>query len=153
MIKYFKKEADGSISFGESYPGNPVMAAMGYQPWTSEEEARGVMTAWNHRVYFIDEAPAKPAEVIQAEFTDAIQKRLDVFAANRGYDGILSACTYATSKIAKFAAEGQAAVELRDATWAAGYALLAEYMAAGTIPAWREVEARLPALQWPEDEA
>lgn len=87
---------------------------------------------------------------IMAEFTSAIQTRLDAFAATRGYDGILSACTYATSTVPKCTAEGQCAVNARDTTWAACYAMLAE-VEAGTrpMPTLAEVIAAMPELVWP----
>lgn len=89
------------------------------------------------------------AETITA-YTAAIQKRLDDFARTRSYDGILSAATYATSTVPKLAAEGQYAVEARDATWAKGYEILAAVEAGQrTAPALDELAAELPALAWP----
>ena len=93
--------------------------------------------------------PPTVAEII-ATYTAAIQTRLDDFARTRNYDGILSAATYATSAVAKFKAEGQYAVEARDATWAKGYEILAAVQA-GTRPAptLDELAAELAALVWP----
>lgn len=94
--------------------------------------------------------PPTPEQIIKA-FTDAIQARLDSFARTRNYDGILSAATYATSTVPKFAAEGQYAVQVRDATWAAGYQILADVQA-GNRPMPESPEAifdELPVLQWP----
>ena len=82
---------------------------------------------------------------------DATQQRLDDFARTRNYDGILSLCTYATSTVPKFAAEGQYGVEARDATWAKLYEMLAEVQA-GTRPmptGFADIEPELPVLQWP----
>lgn len=100
-------------------------------------------------------APAVPPtptpEQIIASLTAQIQKRLDDFAKTRNYDGILSACTYATSTVPKFAAEGQYCVQARDATWAAGYALMDEVLA-GTRPvptSISDIESELPELVWP----
>lgn len=105
----------------------------------------------------IDGAPslAEPlpltAEQVQATFVAAIQKRLDDFARTRNYDSILSACTYATSTVPKFAAEGQAAVDLRDQTWAAAYTILDDVLAnRRDMPASiADIEYDLPALEWP----
>lgn len=97
------------------------------------------------------EPQASGPSQLQAMVVQATQQRLDDFARTRNYDGILSACTYATSTVPKFAAEGQYAVQARDATWAALYALLAEVQS-GARPAptsFADVEPLLPALEWP----
>ena len=93
----------------------------------------------------------KSPEQVESHFVAAIQQRLDDFARTRNYDSILSACTYATSTVAKFKTEGQACVNLRDATWAAAYAILA-YVQTGNRPmpsSIEDIEADLPALVWP----
>lgn len=102
----------------------------------------------------IANGPAIRAEILKAEIVFATETQLNAFAAARGYDGILSACTYATSTVPQFAAEGQCCVALRDATWAALYQMLAE-VEAGTrpIPAgFDEIAAELPtaAAVWPD---
>ena len=89
---------------------------------------------------------------LQERVVAATQQRLDDFARTRNYDNILSACTYADSSVPKFATEGQYAVQARDATWAALYALLDEVQA-GTrqVPAsFADVEPMLPPLEWPQ---
>lgn len=86
---------------------------------------------------------------IQAELTDAVQRRLDEFAQTRGYDGIMSACTYATSTVERFRREGERAVTLRDNTWAACYTLLDAVLAGERpVPTLEEVLAELPPLTW-----
>lgn len=93
---------------------------------------------------------APDAATVIAGYVAAIQKRLDDFAHTRNYDGILSAATYATSTAPKFAAEGQYAVEARDATWAKGYEILAAVEAGQrSAPTLDELAAELPALAWP----
>lgn len=96
-------------------------------------------------------SPPTQEEVIKV-FTDAIQARLDDFARTRNYDSILSACTYATSAVPKFAAEGQYCVAARDATWAAAYQILADIQAGKRpIPAQpSDIFDNLPVLEWPE---
>lgn len=95
--------------------------------------------------------PAPTAEQIIAGYTTEVQARLDAFAKTRGYDGILSACTYATSTVPKFKAEGQYCVDARDATWAKCYEIMAAVQSgARAMPAtFHEIEAELPALAWP----
>ena len=85
------------------------------------------------------------------DITNQTQQRLDSFAKTRGYDGILSLCTYATSTNSKFQAEGQYGVTARDATWAQLYQIMAE-VEAGTRPmpsGYADIEGDLPALVWP----
>ena len=90
------------------------------------------------------------SEKIIAQYTAAVQKHLDDFARTRGYDGILSACTYATSTNPRFAAEGQYAVEARDATWTKFYEVLAAVEAGSRpMPTMEELIAELPVLEWP----
>lgn len=95
-------------------------------------------------------APPSPDE-LQTIIVLSVQQRLDTFAQTRKYDNILSAATYAGSTIPQFALEGSYAVQIRDATWAKLYQMLAE-VEAGTRPipaAYDEIETELPALEWP----
>lgn len=90
--------------------------------------------------------------VLLPQMKAGAQLRLDRFARTRQYDGILSAASYATSTVPKFAAEGQYAVEIRDATWARLYELWDE-VKAGTRPVPRsfaDIEDELPPLAWPD---
>lgn len=92
-----------------------------------------------------------PVEQIIASVQDAVQMRLDDFARTRHYDGILSAATYATSLVPKFAAEGQYAVQARDASWAACYQIMADVQQGlRPMPTIEQVLAELPALEWPQ---
>lgn len=88
---------------------------------------------------------------LQSTIVAATQKRLDDFAATRNYDGILSACTYTTSSIPQFAAEGQYCVSARDLTWSTLYTIMAEVQA-GTRPmptSFADIEPALAVLAWP----
>ena len=94
---------------------------------------------------------AAAAQALQAAIVAATQAHLDAFAQTRNYDGILSACTYASSAIPQFAVDGQAAVNARDATWAALYQIMGEVQT-GTRPVptgFADIEADLPTLVWP----
>lgn len=94
--------------------------------------------------------PPPTIEQIVAQYTAAVQKHLDVFARTRNYDGIVSAATYATSTAPKFKAEGQYAVEARDATWVKCYEVLAAVESGSRpMPTLDELLAELPVLTWP----
>lgn len=90
-----------------------------------------------------------PVEQLVVAVTQAVQQRLDNFARTRAYDGILSACTYATSAVPKFAMEGQYAVQVRDTTWAVCYQIMADaQQGQRPIPTIEQVLAELPVLEW-----
>ncbi len=95
--------------------------------------------------------PVPPTtEEIIASYTMEVQRRLDTFARTRNYDGILSACTYVTSSVPKFAAEGQYCVQARDATWNACYTILSDVQAGNRpMPTLNEIMLELPVLAWP----
>lgn len=92
---------------------------------------------------------ANTEESITNNLTAAIQKYMDNVAKEKSYDGILSACTYATSTNPTFAAEGQACVAWRDAVWAYCYQVMADVQAgARAIPTKEELIAELPTKPW-----
>jgi len=92
---------------------------------------------------------ALKAERVKA-YTEAVQAHLDSTAQDKGYDSIISLCTYATSTNAKFAAEGQAGVEWRDSIWTASYAILNDVESgARSEPTVDALIAELPQLNWP----
>lgn len=134
------------------YYKNPIGEVFAYETEADRQQYGApelvAMTAAELEVHL---NPPLTPEQVQSAFTAAIQQRLDAFAQTRGYDGILSACTYATSTVPKFQAEGQACVDARDATWSAGYAILAAVQAGERpMPTMAEVMAELPALEWPQ---
>lgn len=106
-----------------------------------------------NRVYAVEDIPFEELVAkVTAEITEAAQKRLDDFAKTRNYDGILSACTYATSSVPKFLLEGQYCVDARDNTWATLYTIMSEVQSGvRSMPSsYTDIEADLPVLTWPE---
>lgn len=79
-----------------------------------------------------------------------VQNKLDAFAKTRGYESILSACTYATSSIDSFRIEGQRCIVLRDGMWAKAFQILNDCFS-GARPIYESiepVEAEFPRLSW-----
>jgi hypothetical protein len=99
----------------------------------------------------IEARQAEAAKPTVPDYVTAVQSMLDLKAAERRYDNILSACTYATSTQPKFQAEGQACVAWRDAVWSKCYELM-EQVDSGALaqPTVDELLAMLPAMEWPE---
>jgi hypothetical protein len=153
-----------------SFPNNPtdemlasynvfpvVGTSPNYDPATQVAEPNGCAfngarweTSWTVRDKTAEEI-VEDQQRIQDQIVQATQQRLDEFAQTKNYDGILSACTYATSPTAIFAAEGQYCVNQRDATWAKLYQILTEVQL-GLRPmptGYADIEAELPVLTWP----
>lgn len=95
--------------------------------------------------------PVVPTEAeTVAIYTAKVQARLDDFAKTRNYDSMLSACTYATSTVPRFAQEAAYCVDMRDATWSTCYGIVAAVKAGNRpMPTWAQIESELPALSWP----
>lgn len=164
------RELFPNTSFAPSGPDSEFMDANGCLPvsvWKSHDRATQKLVpvapyVEDGQVFTVavhdktaEEIAAEKAEKLaslQADIVRQTQDRLDAFAQTRGYDGILSACTYATSTVDKFRNEGTYCVEARDATWRKLYEVLAE-VEAGTRPApnsYTDIEPELPPLTWPK---
>ena len=136
----------GHIEFNDGVPNRPLTTA------DYAVEIAPFAALWQAEKDRLEEEANRPPtpEDQLAAFAAAIQAHLDNFARTRNYDGILSAATYATSTVPKFRAEGQYAVEARDAAWAKGYEIMGAVMAGQrAMPTLEEVIDELPALAWP----
>lgn len=148
---YYRLNEDGSI-YDYSYGSEPYADDCLYTDAMAVE-------AWNGSVYIEGTEPEKPREVfereLQVKMTNAVQDALDSFAKTRGYDGIMSACSYSNSTDAQFKLEADYCIVLRDTTWRMGYAILAEVKAGvRPIPSVEELIAELPtgSAKWPDEE-
>lgn len=126
------------------------------QQITSIAQFEAAITAWASANAAAHKPPPPPTpEQIKSQIIDATQLRLDTFARERNYDGILSLCTYATSTNPKFKLEGDYGVTARDDTWAKLYEIMAD-VESGVRPmptTYADIVDELPVLQWPEVES
>jgi len=98
----------------------------------------------------IEQKQLEAEQQLIANVTAAVQNKLDTEARTRNYDGILSACTYATSTNLKFKAEADACVAWRDAVWDKCYDILTDVKNnVIPVPTAEEVIAQLPQIVWP----
>ena len=136
---------------GSNVPEDAVEITIGQHRALLEGQSQGkrIQAGADGTPVLVDPPPPTQEQLI-AGYVAAVQQYLDDFARTRNYDGILSAATYATSTLPKFAAEGQYAVQMRDAVWTQCYALLA-LVEAGTreAPTIEGLIAELPELTWP----
>lgn len=102
-------------------------------------------------INYLNRISQEENEKLKNEIIKKVQERLDIFAKTREYDGILSACSYATSTIEKFSIEGQFCVQLRDNTWKKIYSIFDEIENGDRqMPiSYNEIEEELPIAEWP----
>ena len=128
---------------------------------TIEQEGQEQLI-WTANERFISDSALTPSEV-QAEFfnlfvdspgtqamlTKAVQDYMDATVQARGYDGILSACSYVDTGVEKFDNEGAKCREWRSAVWAKCYEVLDDVLQGNrAIPTAEELLAMLPKLEW-----
>jgi hypothetical protein len=96
-------------------------------------------------VIITNKSPEQIKEITISKLTNAVQSKLDIDAQEKGYDSILSACSYA-GFTNLFQAEGISFLEWRSACWSKCYQVLAEVEAnTRTTPTVEELLAELPA--------
>ena len=151
---FYSKQTSGfydSAINGGNIPADAVeITTEEYQVLLEGQSQGKIISADKNGKPVLKDPPPPTPEQIIAQYDAAVQQRLDDFAKTRNYTNIMSAATYATSTAPKFKAEGQYAVEARDATWAKCYEVLAAVEAGSRpMPTLEELLAELPVLAWP----
>jgi len=97
---------------------------------------------------------SKVSTDVYLAFEDAIkaevQKKLDDFVREKGYDDLRSVCTYTNSSIEVYRTEGIRATELRDLTWYTLYVYFNDVVTGvRDLPvSWNDIAQNLPELTW-----
>ena len=127
--------------------GRPCYKGIANAVWDAPPVAEGKTAYITFNGWELRDNPT-PAE-IQAELTKAVQAYMDAKVQERGYDGILSACSYVNTGIERFDNEGAACRAWRSAVWNKCYAMLAEVQAGPrAVPTVEELISELPKLEW-----
>ena len=94
-------------------------------------------------------SPIPSQEEILSLLIKGVQDYLDSTSRQRGYDGIVSLCSYKGSTDAIFDKEGTAGVAWRDLVWRTCYTIRDEVLAGTrTIPTIEELISELPEFTW-----
>ena len=138
-----------------------ILIAQGARELTQEEIESAGMKGYEHLVCPLNTVvddnghvtftppPPPTAEELQYNFSQVIQSRLDALAQSRGYDNIVSVCSYKDSPNPKFKAEADRAILLRDTTWTKCYEILNDVVdGKREIPTLDEILSELPELTW-----
>lgn len=129
-----------------------VQAEQDGQAYTRFEASETFLADTNLTLAQVDEnftALFLEADKVTAQFTEIVQSWLDKTVQQRGYDSIHTACTYANSTDATFAAEGAACVAWRDKVWRHCYDVLNSVLAGErAVPTEEELIRELPTLEW-----
>lgn len=96
---------------------------------------------------FVENTPNQ--EEIKQYLINGVQNYMDKKAQEKGYDGILSACSYINSKNSRFDTEGEKARVWRSEVWEFCYAYLDDVLAGNRpIPTLEELIEELPKIEW-----
>jgi|GEM_PF-4356145 len=101
-----------------------------------------------------DVAMIPDLDALSKVYFSRVQQALDAFAQTRGYDGIISAVSYAGSNDEQYAAEGAYCMALRDETWKKANNLAADMISGSIEPmTYAAFLAELPlaSAEWPEN--
>jgi len=139
MSLYAWTTSGGGVAYGRTIPSDEAYIEVGTLPDAPQE-------TWSivNGELVVDEAKRIPLKLKELEV--AVQRHLDSVAESKGYDNIISACSYA-GYTNPFQLEGQKFIEWRGAVWAQCYQMMNDWQA-GTLPEPTEQEVldAVPAL-------
>lgn len=124
--------------------------SLGQETLTADAVNRVVHVGYAVRDWTPEEITAHKsakAEIFRVATELKVAQELDNFAKTRGYDSILSACSYATSSVPKYQVEGARAMTLRDASWVKAYETITA-VTAHEIPPPAYEDIGMPVLEW-----
>lgn len=117
-----------------------------------EGQPMNVGGAWTQVWIVRDATDAEEAAAfaqLQVTYEQAIQQHLDTTAQSRGYDNMMSACSYAAGTHPKFSVEGRDCLAWRSSVWEKSYEILtAVKNKTRPLPTIEEVIAELPPIVW-----
>lgn len=141
---FYAQLGDGGVCVAVTQTAGPIDAAHMLRVDGLDETLTG-------RTYTAGEWSAPPTPSPTKPFIDAVDAHLDAGARAHGYDGIVSACSYAAAPN-HFQAESVAFLQWRSACWVHCHAVLAQVQAqARPVPTPAELVAELPAYAPPEE--
>lgn len=116
-----------------------------WRPTTLDKEDEGYK-----ETILIEDVPQEVIDRVTYLVREYVGKQLDTFVQTKGYDDIKSAATYANSAVAKFKADADRALHLRDMCWVSIYEYL-DYVMLGELPIPRstqDIDNIIPQLTW-----
>lgn len=105
---------------------------------------------WSYKDgHFFEPDLRKTPEELQVFYTRLVQEMMDEKVKERYYDGIVSACSYASSSCPRFANEASACILWRDAVWSKCVELI-NAMKSGEMDVLSKEDflSMLPTLNW-----
>lgn len=88
-------------------------------------------------------------ETLTEMCVDVVQNHLDSVARSKGYDSIISLCTYAFDDNSVFGNEGKLGVAWRSSVWSYCHQVLTDVQAeTRSVPTPDELIAELPVINW-----
>lgn len=118
---------------------------------TGQSLVNGTWTVMYQAVLLENTELVEALDACMRDMSSIVQQYLDDFAKLRGYDNIISAISYSTSTVPKFATEGVYAINARDSVWAAAFSYMNEIETnIRQLPVnLSDILTVLPTLAWP----